>query len=115
MDVPAGVVAIVDKMMAKLPTDRYATPREVEAALGQFANFESAREQRAGPKRASSRTPTMIEQAPAIPESETADAVPSRPPSNRERSSTLVETPPELTPSLARPRGRAALLHKKEV
>ncbi len=35
-DVPAGLVAVVEKMMAKEPTQRYQTPAEVAAALEPF-------------------------------------------------------------------------------
>lgn len=37
-DVPAGVVAIVNKMMAKSPAGRYQTPAEVMAALAPWAS-----------------------------------------------------------------------------
>ena len=36
-DVPAGLIAVVAQMMAKERAARYATPREVAAALGPFA------------------------------------------------------------------------------
>lgn len=39
-EVPAGVVAVVEKMMAKDPGDRYQTAAEVAAALGPFAKRE---------------------------------------------------------------------------
>jgi hypothetical protein len=36
-DVPAEVLAVIDKMMAKRPADRYQTPAEVAEALRPFA------------------------------------------------------------------------------
>lgn len=42
-EIPAGLVAVVERMMAKEPTDRYATPAEVAAALLPFLQFEVAR------------------------------------------------------------------------
>jgi serine/threonine protein kinase len=36
-DVPAGLVAVLDRMLAKDPADRYATPAEVAEALSPFA------------------------------------------------------------------------------
>jgi tetratricopeptide (TPR) repeat protein len=37
-DVPAGLVAIVDRMMAKSPSDRYQEPADVVAALEEWAD-----------------------------------------------------------------------------
>ncbi len=37
-DLPAGLAAAIDKMMAKKPEDRYQTPGEVAQALGPFAH-----------------------------------------------------------------------------
>jgi hypothetical protein len=37
-DVPAGLAAVLDRMLAKDPADRYATPAEVAEALGPFTD-----------------------------------------------------------------------------
>ncbi|MBL7044638.1 MAG: protein kinase, partial [Pirellulaceae bacterium] len=37
-DLPGGLVSIVDRMLAKQPSDRFATPQELAAALAPFAH-----------------------------------------------------------------------------
>ncbi|MBI3863275.1 MAG: SUMF1/EgtB/PvdO family nonheme iron enzyme [Planctomycetia bacterium] len=37
-DLPAGLAAVVDRLLAKAPANRYATPAEVAAALAPFAS-----------------------------------------------------------------------------
>src|SRR5437763_10244113 len=41
-DVPAGVAAVLDRMMAKRPSDRYQTPLEVAVALAAFCEAPQA-------------------------------------------------------------------------
>src|SRR5262249_38275108 len=59
-DLPAGLEAVVMKMMAKLPDQRYQTPGEVAEALAPFATAAVTAVPLAQPVR-SGRTGTRIE------------------------------------------------------
>jgi serine/threonine protein kinase/formylglycine-generating enzyme required for sulfatase activity len=63
-DIPDGLVAVLDRMLAKSPDDRFATPGEVAVALERFARGSDL----VGLSRAPAISPPIGAQAPAPPQ-----------------------------------------------
>jgi hypothetical protein len=83
-EVPAGVAAILRRMMAKRPEDRYASPAAVAEALAPFCP--------AGP------IPTAAVAAPGVPASPTHPAAGCAPGWTHQANSTLGPAPAPATP-----------------
>jgi eukaryotic-like serine/threonine-protein kinase len=85
-DVPAGVQAILRKLMAKAPEDRYQTPAEVAEALAPFCGGPSG---------------TAVESRPPVSEWATVTETPANGPARPPSSATVV-TQPEKPSALPR-------------
>jgi serine/threonine protein kinase len=107
-DVPPEIVAVVDKMLSKLPDDRYTTPQELADALTPMAAPNETPPQAWMPKRSLAALTPGAQGDVQVPSGPNSRSTISRsPPMSRPSTSTpspKTSLPPSVAPRLTAPR-----------